>query len=176
MFIEHIDAPVLETLRLTLEPVRVEHAEEMVPVLADVRLYAFTGGAPPTLQALRERYSRQAVGRSPDGMERWLNWIVRRSADGVAIGFVQAAISEDPPPPAAVLAWVVGTRFQGHGYAREAATAVAGWASSVGVTRLVAYIDPEHAASMAVARALGLAATEDRVDGEVVWERITASA
>jgi RimJ/RimL family protein N-acetyltransferase len=171
--LEDIDAPVLETLRLTLEPLRVEHAEEMVPVLADESLYAFTGGVAPTPAELRERYARQASGRSPDGVERWLNWIVRRSEDGAAIGFVQAAISEDPPPPTAVLAWVVGTRFQGCGYAREAATALAAWLPTVGVVRLVAYIHPEHAASMAVARALGLVATDARVDAEVVWERIT---
>ena len=176
MFIEEIDAPQLETLRLTLEPVRVEHAEEMVPVLADEGLYAFTGGTPPTLEELGERYARQASGRSPDGAERWLNWIVRRSEDGVAIGFVQAAISEDPPPPTAVLAWVVGVRFQGRGYAREAATALAAWLPAAGVRRLVAYIHPEHAASMAVARALGLAATDACVDAEIVWERSTASA
>jgi RimJ/RimL family protein N-acetyltransferase len=169
---EDIDAPLLETLRLTLEPLRVDHAEEMVAVLADERLYAFTGGTPPALEELRERYARQATGRSPDGVERWLNWIARRSADGVAVGFVQAAIAEDPPPPTAVLAWVVGVRFQGHGYAREAATALAAWLPTVSVARLVAYIDPGHSASTAVARAVGLAPTDARVDAEVVWERV----
>jgi RimJ/RimL family protein N-acetyltransferase len=168
----------LETVRLMLEPVGVGHAEEMVPVLADRSLYAFTGGEPPTLGELRARYERQATGRSPDGVEAWLNWIVRRRDDGRAIGFVQAAISTDPPPPApvtAVLAWVLGVSFQGHGYAREAAGAVAGWLAGTDVQRLVAYIDPGNAASMAVARALGLHPTRDRVDVEVVWEGITGS-
>lgn len=176
MCIEDLDAPRLETLRLVLEPLTVDHAGEMVPVLADERLYAFTGGTPPTLEELGARYARQASGRSPDGVERWLNWIVRRSEDGVAVGFVQAAISEDPPPTAAVLAWVVGVRFQGHGYAREAATALAAWLAGTGVSRLVAYIHPEHTASMAVARALGLTPTDARVDAEVVWERLTPRA
>jgi RimJ/RimL family protein N-acetyltransferase len=176
MSIEEIDAPRLQTLRLALEPLRLDHAEEMVSVLADERLYAFTGGTPPALDELRERYLRQAAGRSPDGVERWLNWIVRRTEDGVAVGFVQAAISEDPPPPSAVLAWVLGIRFQGRGYAREAAATVVAWLGAVGIGRLVAYIHPEHAASMSVARSLGLAPTGDRVDGEVVWERLIASA
>jgi RimJ/RimL family protein N-acetyltransferase len=168
----------LNTKRLALEPLRVDHAEEMVSVLADERLYAFTGGRAPTLGELKERYTRQAAGRSPDGVEWWLNWIVRRAADGSAMGFVQAAISEDPGPPVpttAVLAWVLGVSFQGQGYAREATEAVAAWLSTVGVGRLVAYIHPEHVASMGVARALGLVATDARVDGEVVWERITGS-
>jgi RimJ/RimL family protein N-acetyltransferase len=170
-----VDAVALHTLRLTLEPLRIDHAEEMAPLLAERVLYTYTGGVPPTLEELRARYERQATGRSPDGAEAWLNWIVRRRDDGQAVGFVQAAIAADPPVPApvtAVLAWVLGVRFQGHGYAREAAEALAAWLARVGVQRLVAYIDAEHAASIAVARALGLGATEERVDGEVVWERL----
>ncbi|RII89234.1 GNAT family N-acetyltransferase, partial [Clavibacter michiganensis] len=38
----------------------------------------------------------------------------------------------------------------------------------VGVVR--AHIHPDHAASEAVARRLGLAPTDERVDGEVRWE------
>jgi RimJ/RimL family protein N-acetyltransferase len=173
-----LDAVPLETLRLTLEPLRVDHAEEMAPLLADPELYAFTEDNPPTLEELRARYVRQVPGRSPDGVESWLNWIVRRRDDGQAVGFVQAAISPDPPPPApvtAVLAWVLGIGFQGQGYAREAAGGLVAWLPSVGVQRLAAYINAEHAASMGVARALGLKPTADRVDGEVVWERLTES-
>ena len=166
----------LDTERLALEPLHVDHAEEMAPLLADARLYAFTGGRPPSLDVLRARYARQAAGRSPDGMERWLNWIARRHEDGLAVGFVQASVSEDPEPVTAVLAWVVGVGFQGRGYAREAARAVVGWLVGVGVRRFVAYIHPEHGASMAVARALGLAPTDARVDGEVVWESKPGSA
>jgi RimJ/RimL family protein N-acetyltransferase len=175
MPIDEIDAPALQTSRLALEPLRVDHAEEMAPLLADAELYAFTGGTPPTLSELRVRYAGQVTGRSPDGLERWLNWIVRHREDGRAAGFVQAAISEDPPPVTAVLAWVLGLHFQGHGYAREAAEALAAWLGSVGVARLVAYIDDANEPSMGVARSLGMAATDARVDSEVVWVRITGS-
>ncbi len=178
MCADGLDAVPLESLRLTLEPLRVDHADEMAPLLADAELYTFTGADPPTLDELRARYARQVTGRSPDGVESWLNWIVRRRDDGRAVGFVQAAISPDPPPPApvtAVLAWVMGIRFQGEGYAREAAGALIEWLASVGVQRLAAYINAEHTASMGVARALGLHPTADRVDGEVVWERLTGS-
>ncbi len=163
-------ASPLQTERLTLEPLRVYHAEEMAPLLDDARLFAFTGGRPATLAELRARYARQATERSPDGVERWLNWIARRHQDGVAVGFVQASVSDDPDPATAVLAWVVGVAFQGSGYAREAAGAVVRWLEGAGVRNFVAYIHPEHEASMAVARALGLAPTDALVDGEVVWE------
>ena len=175
MGIDEIGTSALDTVRLALEPLRVDHAEEMAPLLGDAALYGFTEVGPPTLEELRARYVRQVAGASPDGAERWLNWIVRRREDGRAAGFVQATLAEDPPPATAVLAWVVGVQSQGQGYAREAAGAVVARLDHAGVQRFVAYIHPEHAASMAVARSLGMAPTDDRVDGEVVWELITGS-
>lgn len=162
----------LESERLILEPLRVGHAAEMAPLLEDPRLYAFTGGDPPTLDELRARYERQAAGRSPDGVERWFNWIVRRHDDGAAVGFVQATVSEDQGPLTAVLAWVLGVAFHGRGYAREAAAVAVTWLGDSGVERFVAHIHPGHRTSMGVARALGLSPTDAVVDGEVVWERI----
>jgi RimJ/RimL family protein N-acetyltransferase len=70
---------------------------------------------------------------------------------------------------------MLAIRHQGRGYAREAGEALVAWLASAGVQRLVAYIHPEHTASMGVARALGLQPTDERVDREVVWERVTAS-
>jgi RimJ/RimL family protein N-acetyltransferase len=174
MSAEDRTAALLETARLRLEPLAVAHADEMAPLLAGEGLYRFTGGRAPSLNELRARYARQAAGRSPDGIERWFNWILRRRSDELAIGFVQATVSSDPGPPepaTAELAWVVGAGFQGVGYAPEAAGAMVGWLEGVGVQRFVAYIHPEHRASMGVARALGMVATDEQVDGEVVWER-----
>jgi hypothetical protein len=53
--------PIL-TDRLTLLPLRVEHAEEMAAVLADPDLHAFIGGAPLGPQDLRARYERLVAG------------------------------------------------------------------------------------------------------------------
>ena len=53
-----IAAEPISTLRLTLVPLRPEHAEEMAAVLADPDLYTFTGGSQPTPQALRARYEQ----------------------------------------------------------------------------------------------------------------------
>lgn len=161
-------APVLETARLLLEPLRVSHAEEMVAVLDDSRLHTYTGGRPSTLEELRARYQRQAVGRSPDGRQWWLNWIVRRREDGVAVGFVQATV--DPGPKlTAELAWKIGVAYQHRGYAAEAAQRMAQSLRAQGVTRLVARIHPANLPSMAVARGLGLHATGEVRSAEVVW-------
>lgn len=148
----------------------------MVSVLADPRLYAYTGGEPPTLDVLRARYRRQVTGRSDDGTAGWLNWVVRSRADGAAVGYVQTTLTVDAGQGVAELAWVVGAAHQGHGYAREAVAAVVDWLGDEGVGRLVAHVHPAHAASAGVARSVGLAPTATVVDGEVRWESSGRSA
>jgi RimJ/RimL family protein N-acetyltransferase len=64
---------------------------------------------------------------------------------------------------------VVATARQGEGLATEAADAAMDWLRDRGVTRFVAHIHPDHGASAAVARRLGLAAAEERHEGEVRW-------
>jgi RimJ/RimL family protein N-acetyltransferase len=167
----------LESERVVLDPLVVEHAAELAPVLADVALYRFIGGGPESSAQLRERFRRQAVGLSPDRRERWLNWVVRLRPGGAAIGWAQATVttvSGDESAEVAVvvaeLAWVIGTAYQGQGLAKEAASLMAAWLRGQGVDRLRAHIHPEHQASMAVARSLGLLPGPVVVDGERRWE------
>ena len=159
----------LETERLLLEPLTIAHADEMAPLLDDPALHTYVGGAPLSLEELRERYARQERGRSPDGRERWLNWIVRERASGVAVGYVQATVDEERS--AAEVAWVIGSGFQGRGYAREAAAAMVARLGEDGIRVITAHVNPGHVASAGVARAIGLAPTSVIVDGEVRWER-----
>lgn len=164
--------PTVEPLaaeRLVLEPLRVEHAVEMAPVLVDAALYTFIGAAPPTESELADRYARQATGRSPDGGQGWLNWIVRELSNGRLVGSVQATLTLEGCVPMAELAWVIATSAQGNGYAGEASEAVTAWLRSRGISRFVAHIHPDHAASAGVARRLGLRPTDVRQDGERRW-------
>ncbi len=161
---------VVRTSRLRVEPVRVGHAEEMAVVLGDPALYAITGGAPPTAADLAARYRRWERPSSDDGREGWLNWVVRRDADDIAVGTVQATVTAGAHGPAAEVAWVVGVPFQGRGYATEAAEAVVAWLVGRGVRDVHAHIAPEHLSSEAVARRIGMRATgEFRDDGEQRW-------
>lgn len=157
--------------RIVLTPLAVGDAEEMTGVLGGERLYAFTGGHPPTAGELRARYARQVAGRSADGREEWRNWIIRRAADGQAVGFVQATITGPAGEQVAEVAWVTGLAWQGNGYAAEAARALVAWLDARGVAAIQAHIHPGHAASAAVARATGLLPTGQLEDGEQLWRR-----
>jgi RimJ/RimL family protein N-acetyltransferase len=163
-------APILQTARLSLEPLRIDHAEEMTSVLDDPRLFAFTGGSPCTLDALRARYQRQVSGWSHDRRERWLNWILRERASGQAIGITQATVTVDGDAVIGEVAWIVGSRHQGRGYACEAADAVAAWLREQGARSLFAEIHPDHEASMKVARRIGLKPGDEVLaSGEIRW-------
>jgi RimJ/RimL family protein N-acetyltransferase len=155
--------------RLELRPLSVADAVEMSEVLADTQLYEFIGGGPPAPEELRDRYRRLVAGRSADGREEWRNWIVRTRSDGRAIGTVQATITGDRQR--ASIAWVIGVRWQGQGFATEAARALIGWLDGQRVRSITATIHPDHAASAAVAARAGLVQTDELVDGERVWRR-----
>jgi RimJ/RimL family protein N-acetyltransferase len=81
-------AEPIETARLTLEPLRIEHAEEMFAILADHELYGYIGGWPPSVEELRTRCERQVVGHSPDGAHGWLNWVIRARETEAAAGML----------------------------------------------------------------------------------------
>lgn len=153
----------ISTSRLSLTPLEVADAAEMVGVLSDPALYGFIGGAPPTLARLEELYRRQSAG-DPDGRETWHNWILRFG--GAAIGYAQATVNGD----SAELAWVVGVPWQGSGYATEASLAVRDWLADGGVATFSAHIHPDHRASHAIATTLGLQPTSQvDADGEIIW-------
>lgn len=155
----------LRTPRLLLTPLTPADAVEMVSVLSSAELYAFTGGAPPSLEQLEARYTAQSAGSSVAG-ERWSNWIVRLAETRRAVGYVQATVSEDR----ADVAWVIGADWQHRGFAIEAASSMCEWLRAHGVSCVTAHIHPDHHRSTRVAEAIGLRRTDERDDdGEVVW-------
>jgi RimJ/RimL family protein N-acetyltransferase len=139
----------------------------MAGVLDDPLLHTYVGGRPLSLKELRERYVRQARGLSEDGSERWLNWIVRDSRSGAAVGYVQATVTV--ASRIADVAWVIGSRFQGNAYGPEAAGAMVSWLRSEGASAVTAHIHPDNAPSQRVASAIGLVATSRIENGEVIW-------
>ena len=155
---------------VTLEPLRVEHADEMWPVLADAALYEFMGGEPPSRDALARRYRSQVAG-SGQPEESWRNWIVRRTDCGEAVGFVQATIVDGT----AEIAWLIGVNHQGQGFASRAVRKMVEELAVSGVADLTAHIRPDHRRSQDVASAVGLERTGAVDDeGEEIWARSTS--
>jgi len=154
------------TERLRLDPLRIEDADELFGVLDDERLHEFTGGRPATLAELRTHYTRLLVG-SPKTDEVWFNWIVRRRSDSQPVGTVQATLRDGRR--SALLAWVIGVEWQRQGFASEAALGLVQWLRAAGVSDFAAHVHPEHAASEAVARNVGLEPTDWEIGGERVW-------
>jgi RimJ/RimL family protein N-acetyltransferase len=150
---------------------RVDDAAELASILADPALYRYIRGSPPAEEELEARYERQSRGVSPDGRQRWLNWVMRRSAGGSLLGVVQATVSERDGTTAADLAWMVASHAQGIGLATEAALTVVEWLRRVGVVVLRARINPDNAASETVARRIGLIPIPAVEDGETVWQK-----
>jgi RimJ/RimL family protein N-acetyltransferase len=165
---------LLESRHLMLAPLRVADAQDMFDVLNDARLNAYIGGEPPhSVDELRTRYERLVSG-SGRPHEVWMNWIVRRRCDGAAIGTVQATITKKDELRAEV-AWIIGVPWQGRGYASEAAAVAIRWLRQQGILRVHAYIHPDHRASMAVARHLGMQPAAVRHDGETRWDLPSAN-
>jgi RimJ/RimL family protein N-acetyltransferase len=162
-------AEPIGSTRLTLEPLSVGHAAEMVGVLADRELYTYTGGSPPDALELARRYAAQVEGPPEDGSEWWLNWVIRHRTSREAVGYVQATVEEQEGGRSAQVAWVVGVRSQGQGIATESGRAMLGWLRGQGVSRVTALIHPGHVRSGRVAAALGFTPTAEVVDGETCW-------
>lgn len=163
-------AVLLESARLLLEPLTIQHAEEMIEVLAEPALYEYTGGEAPSAQELTERYARQTAGRSVDDEQVWLNWIIRRRDSGEAIGFTQATLTRTDEAVVADIAWVVAPQHQGNGFASEAASTMCRWLGRQGTEQFVAFINPANRPSVGVARNLNMHVTDVMIDGEDRWE------
>jgi RimJ/RimL family protein N-acetyltransferase len=81
----------LRTARCVLEPQVEAHAPEMFLVLSDPAIYEFERMPPPSVERLAAGYRLKESRTSPDGRERWLNWVVRLPTTELA-GYVQATV------------------------------------------------------------------------------------
>jgi RimJ/RimL family protein N-acetyltransferase len=162
-------AGLIETARLTLEPLHVDHAEEIAPVLDDASLHDYIGGQPESAEQLRIRYARLVAGQSPDGQQGWLNWVIRYRDTGAIVGTVQATLHQTSGQRSAEIAWIIASGYQGQGHAKEATSSMVSWLREHGVRVFIAHVHPRHVASIAVARHLGLTATDVSIDGETRW-------
>lgn len=146
---------------LTLEPQTAAHAEEMFAVLRDPAIYEHENAPPPSVGWLRERLRRLESRTSPDGTERWLNWVIRVPGAGL-VGYVQATVRADGD---AAIAYVLSSAHWGRGVARRAVEAmIAELAARHGVRSLSAVLKRENLRSLRLLERLGFspASPEER--------------
>jgi RimJ/RimL family protein N-acetyltransferase len=105
---------------LRLEPQVAGHAPEMFEVLRDPAIYEFENEPPSSLEWLERRYRQLETRRSPDGSERWLNWVIRLPSGRLA-GYVQATVLQEST---AFIAYELASRFWRQGIGSIAVAAI----------------------------------------------------
>jgi ribosomal-protein-alanine N-acetyltransferase len=146
-------ASTIESHALRLEPLVAAHAEEMFRPMSDSAIYAYMPLLPPvSASTLRLRYAHLEKGRSADGRERWLNWVVRLHS-GECVGFVQTTIY---PGLTADFAFAFAPAYWGRGLAFEACCAVLPClCRDFAVRVFYATVDPRNARSIRLLQRLG---------------------
>lgn len=150
----------IHSLRLTLEPLRADHAMEMFDGLRDPALYRYVADRPPpSMEALTRRYRSTAVGRSPDGADLWCNWIVRRDRDRRCLGTVQATMTGVASGPDEVLiGYMILPAFWRQGFGSEAVDAMLDRLfDKYRCRQAQAIVDARNLASLALLQRLGFA-------------------
>jgi RimJ/RimL family protein N-acetyltransferase len=138
--------PLLDTDRLTLEPMGERHADAFFESLHDDAIYQWISmDKPSSLEQLRGQLRRSEGRVAPDGQTAWPTWAVRRKSDGAYIGRVDAEITL--AMEASNVGYYFFARYWGQGYATEAVKVATQHLISCGIHRLVATVTDGNIAS-----------------------------
>jgi ribosomal-protein-alanine N-acetyltransferase len=140
----------------------------MFGLLAEPDVWSYTDSEPPaSVEELAARHRRLESRQSPDGTELWLNWAVRYGSE--LIGFVQATVRPDRRID---LAYVIGKRFWGRGFATDAARTMVDFldAAFPGAD-MIASVDHRNTASLKLLSRLGLIVCDESDPGNVLLRR-----
>ena len=149
-------APVLLTERLRLDGHRIDDLDPLATIWQHPGVHGAIGDG-------RVRPREEVWLRLLRSVGQWAlfgygAWVVReRDSNTIVgdIGLLEARRAIEPALDAPEMGWMIAAPAHGRGYAREALTAILGWADGHGVDRTVAIIDPGNAASIRVANAIG---------------------
>lgn len=147
-----ITVPVLETERLRLRGFREDDTDPLFALMQDPDVVRYIGD--------RRIPTRQEVWRAIAGyIGHWALrghglWAVEERGSRVLVGRVGILNPLEWPGPE--IAYTIGKPWWGRGYATESARAAMDWGfAHLPVDELISLIDPDNAASIAVATRLG---------------------
>ncbi|MBV8665456.1 MAG: GNAT family N-acetyltransferase [Burkholderiaceae bacterium] len=147
-------AVVLNTARLTLRPLKVEHAAFWLRLVNDAAFLQFIGDK--GLHTLDDAHRSIAEGPVALFAERKIgHFLVQRKEDGAALGtcgLIKRDALDDID-----LGYAFLPEYRGQGFAFEAATAMLDYArDEIGLKRLVAIVSPDNEASVKLLERLGM--------------------
>jgi RimJ/RimL family protein N-acetyltransferase len=152
-----IASPRLETERLALEPMTLDDVDQYLELHSDPEVSRFLGEMDRTLAMTRLEGDARLWEERGYGLFK-----VTDRDDGRFLGRV--GIRYWPQFDEAEVGWTLRRDEWGHGYASEAAAAIADWGfRTLPDPYLTANIQPENARSIAVAQRLGMAPLRDDV-------------
>ena len=151
-------APVIETERLILRPLSLQHWEAYAAAWADPRMTAFIGGQPRTRAESWGKFL-QGIGLWPLFGYGYWSFIDRQNGAFLGNGGLaqfERGLSELTGYPEA--GWAFVPDAWGRGLATEAMAAVLSWADeALEYAEIRCIIDPDNSASQRVAAKLGFA-------------------
>lgn len=152
-----MNAPNLDTGRLTLRAHTLADLDDVVAMWADPDVTRYIGGRPSPAEETWARLLRN-VGLWP--LLGFGYWVIRERATGRFVGEAGFAdFRRDITPPlegAPEVGWALATWAHGQGYATEAVRAVLAWGDAhLAAPRTVCMITPANAPSIRVAEKCG---------------------
>ena len=150
-------APTITTERLVLRAQEPKDTEALLAAFADAGFSRFITMERRALTRV-EAWRPTAIIAGSWSVNGYGMWMVEERLTGRAVGRVGPWNPEGWPD--FEIGWTIFPEHQGNGYATEAAAASLGWVrETLGRDYVIHLIDPENAASEAVARRLGASVT-----------------
>lgn len=154
----------LETARLTLRPLGADDLDALVALHAEEPFWHYPLGRAMTPEETTRFLERTLAHYDDSGFG--LSAVVLRES-GALMGWAGLAVPNFLPEllPAVEVAWRLGERFWGQGYATEAGAAWVDYGfGTLGLDRIVSICQPENEASYAVMMRIGMRLERRTVD------------
>ncbi|MHC2434440.1 GNAT family N-acetyltransferase [Bradyrhizobium sp. USDA 4451] len=171
-----VDGPVIETARLILRPWRASDIADNTRMLSDPETARFITPDHQPITSELKGWRNAAVISGHWALYGFGMFAVEERSSGRYIGRVGPYCP--PEWPGFEVGWGIAKEHRGKGYAVEAARAAIDFVfANFTIDRIIHCIDPDNAASEAVARRLG-AVNEGpgKLEGEIVDIWVTARA